>query len=420
MILPVTTGPLGLLQFPNFTAMAPVVVTTNLKNFWDLPRITQTETLASAYEHLSGLSSSNPQLLESVGSLLTRLNDGGDRTDADSFIISRLINEWGTLKDAVPVSSPPRPSSEKPHLDEVSIAGPRTPVPGPSPVPPSPRRQRRSDRSRGERNNSIQFYTDGRGGLFPPSWIQFSKEMRDHLKLIAWNLSATDQRALISNEEANAKFLLSALASVIINLKSSLTETGAKGAGQSGLASAPSVRVSLGLVNEMTSFMTERARAGSDLAAYFWQAYGIHTELRMAVNRLTSMRSLLSSLEEPEKNAVEDGLYALDTAFLSFLLEPLADRPVDGALDALSRDEAHGELIAKRLGDLMVGLPMSTANLSGSQHVQLSSIEGLLRSVAVEARAGTPTPLIRAFLRKLLPSEILRLVPLVGVIRGKP
>jgi hypothetical protein len=417
MFIPVVTGPMGALQFPHFTPLGPSLITANLKNFWELPRIAQTETLASAYQHLSALPAANPQLLESVGSLFQRLNDNGGRTDADSFIISRLINEWGTLKDSVPPTNPPRAASDRPKTDDFALA-PRTPVP-PMPTPPSPPRARRTDRRRPDRNDSIQYYTDGKGGLFPASWRYFADGTKAHLKAMVWTMTASEQRALLNDDEANAKFLVSALASVILDLKTSLTETGTRGAGQSGLASAPSVRSLIEIINNMTSFMTDGERSNPDLAGYFWQAYGVHSEVRMAVNRLTGMRSLLSSLEESDRSGLEDTLYALDTAFLAHIFEPLADAVSETGAEASSRDEAHGELVAVRLGELIVGAPRSLSRLSGAQQVQLSSIEGLLQSVARETRGGTPTPMIRAFLRKLLPSEILRLVPLMGLIREK-
>lgn len=414
MMITITPGIGTALRFQDFTPQAPILVSANLRALSTLAPIAQLETLASAYVHLSGVAEANQQLLESLGQLVQRMNAREERTAADSFIVSRLIGEWGSLKDSVPPSSPPQPRSDRPA--EAPIAMPKTPVP-PTPAPPSPV-PGVSGRRRSERNDSIQFYTDGKGGLFPPSWVHFSKEMKNALKIAVWNLSATDSRALISSEEANATFLMGTMATWILQLRNLLTETGAKGAGRSGLASGPSIRGNVELINEMSAFMSEGDYVGSPLADAFWRAYGTHTESRMAVNRLTSMRSLLSSLDEAERNALEDSLYALDTHYLAWLLSPLASRS-DPGLERGFRDVAHGDQMATMLGEKMNGLPTSLAALDHEQRAQLSSLEAILRTVEYDARTVPPTPGMHAFLLKLLPSEMIRVASFVEMLREK-
>ncbi|HSA58918.1 MAG TPA: hypothetical protein VLJ37_04465 [bacterium] len=386
-MLTIVQGLGGLLQFQNFTPLAPALVTENLGRFWDLAPVAQVETLASAYQHLSRVEEADVQLLESVGQLLQRIEARAEQTPSDSFILSRVIGKLALLK----ASSPP--SCEPP--------GRRTSDPAPG----------------AQRDPSLRFYSDGEGGFFPPSWIHFSKPMRDALKVLAYGREGK-MSDLTSSDVAQADFLIGALSGWINDMKTALTETGMKGAGQSGLASAPSIRAPLDLVAEMAAVLGDASRVEASLAANFWRSFGSHADLRMSLSRLVTMRMAQSVLEEAERLALEDTLCALDAAFLRFLLAFLPGRSVDSFADSSERNETYGDLLAKRLGDALLGLPLSDrAQFNGDQAVQLATAGSVLRTLAGEVRADPPSPVLRGFLKKILPSEMLRLGQIVGLLQ---
>lgn len=398
-MITVVQGLGGALQFQNFTPLAPALITENLARFWDLAPVAQVETLASAYQHLTQIREANDQLLEGVGQLIVRIEERAKQTPSDSFILSRLIGEWGRFKDS---NLPPPPRSDHPSAPAAAPA-PKTPAPRPAPA----------------RDPSFRFYADGDGGYFPPSWVNFSKPMRDALKILAYRREGK-MSDLSFSDEAHADFLLAALYGWINGMRTSLTETGSKGAGQSGLASAPSVREPVERVAEMAAVLGDGNRVEASLAERFWNSFGAHADLRMALSRLTTMRTAQSVLEEADRTALEDTLIALDAAYLRFLLAPLADRTEGSPPDAPERNEYYGELLAKNLGDALVGLPMSArSQFSGGQEVQLVAAGSVLRGVAAELRMDPPSPVVRGFLKKLLPSEILRLAHIAGLLQDR-
>jgi hypothetical protein len=221
---------------------------------------------------------------------------------------------------------------------------------------------------------------------------------------------------LTESTEVHADLLMGALAGWIEQIKTVLTETGARGAGQSGLASAPSLRAPLGLIIEMVAFMSDGEDAG--LSSRFWQLYGSHVDLRSAVNRLTSQRTLLATLEEGERSALDQALFDLDVAYLRVLLRPLASKTEEGAGETGNRDEAFGDTLATTLGNALMGLPFSgRAEVTASEQVQLTSAASALRILSRELSSNPPSPAVRGFLKRLSPRETLQLAQVVALIQ---
>jgi hypothetical protein len=154
----------GALRFQNFTPLAPALVTDNLSRFRELVSPAQLETLASAYHHLMRVPDANQEVVESVAQMIQRLESKADPSAADSFTISRLVLEWGRLKETLRESAPPARGTPLPPAGDVEDSRPRAAI----------------------RDKSLRFYSDGSGGFFPPSWAHLSKEMRDSLKSLAY------------------------------------------------------------------------------------------------------------------------------------------------------------------------------------------------------------------------------------------
>lgn len=389
----ITPGLGGILQFQNLTALAPARIGENIPRFWELPNPAQVETLASAYYHLSRVTEPNADLLEKLGAMVQRFEGREESIAADNFILSRLVGEMARLKDSVP----PTPAS----MDSVVV----TEKPSSK---PSPKR---------DRDNSMQLYTDGKGGYFPHSWARLSEDMRRELKGLAYAREGR-MSELTNDEEKHAEFLMGALAGWIVSVKDALTETGAKGAGQSGLASAPSVRAPLALISEMTAFMAGEAKIESDLGVRFWQLYSADSVARMAVHRLINARATqFSVLEEGERASLEKALFDLDVAYLRILLKPLSSQTEEAAAEAGNRDESYGDTLAKTLGDALNGLPLSErTELSPANQVQLTSAVSVLRILGRELSSEPPSPAVRGFLRRLLPREMLQLAQVVALV----
>lgn len=417
LITPISLG--GTTLVANVAALAPNIVSENLNGFWKLERQGQILTLASVHHYLGAVDEPNQHLLEGLREMIARFQNKADPCALDNLVFGQLIMEWGKNK---PAEESTRPAASRIGRDDPTLVPitPSVPAPGSDrpdrpktpglAVEPTPLRRM----SRGE--TSMRFYSDGTGGFFPPIWINFSKEMRDALKILAYGREGKMSDLTLS-EEAHAGFLLSALAGWIEEMKTALTETGTKGAGASGLASAPSIRALLTLVSEMTGFLADPTRSES-LSDLVWRAYGVDPHLRMSVDRLSGMRMAQSVLEEDERAALEKTLRDLDAAYLAFLLQPLLDGPEDAAVESGNRDESYGETLARTVGDALVGLPLSDrARLSATAQVQLTSAATALRTLARELRADRSSPAVRGFLKKLLSSEMLRLSPVVALIQ---
>jgi hypothetical protein len=411
MTLTITQGLGGTLLFTNFSPLAPSLVSENLRNFWELQRPTQMDTLASAYHHLTRAADAKTEVVEKVGQMIQRFESNSDPVAADNFTIGQLVLEWGRLKDSLGDFA----SGDSPALGAVRASPPpprRTPVPATEGAKPV------SAAIASRREQSIRFYSDGEGGFFPPSWLHFSDSMRQALKILAYSRKGGKMSDLTSDEGLHAEFLVGVLADWLGQIRGDLTETGVKGAGQSGLASAPSVMPTLGLVSEMMSLLRRPAGPESSLMTRFWKAYGAHADLRMTINRLFTMRSLQSILEEADRMVLEKVLYDLDVAYLSFLLDPLSGSTDEASATGSGRDESFGETLAKKLGDAMVALPMSErTKLEAGDHVTLAAAASALRTLGREIRSDESSAVIRGFLRKLLPSEMLRLASVVGMIQ---
>lgn len=418
-MITITAGFGGTFVFERFTSLAPSLVTENLSRFWDLARPAQVDTLASAYQHLSGVPDANPEVLASVGQMTQRLNDSAETSPVDHLVLGRLLLEWGRLKSVFPPSSPPQaPRSDRPASSPAPGAelAPRTPVPPAGGV--GRRRHTPGTRAEDSTRATGQFYRDGKGGYFPPSWAKLSDDMKRELKSLAWSRKGK-MSDLTSSHEMHASLLLGAISSWVVTLKTVLMESGVKGAGQSGLASAPSVQPLLSLISEMTSWMGGPALRRSALGSLFWEGFGAHEEARMAINRLTTMRTLQSSLEQSEKDSLERTLYTLDGVYLTVILAALPDPEVSPS-EAGRRDEAYGDTLAQKLGEAMIGLPLSERTaLEPAEQVRLADASGILRIIAQEARADPASPAVKGFLKRLNPAEILRLQRIAALIAAK-
>ncbi len=391
-MLTIIQGLGGVLRFQNLTPLALSVIGENIPRFWDLEPPAQLETLASAYHHLSRIlepSQDQSDLLEKLGAMVQRFEAREPTIAADNFTLSRLVGEMAKLKG----SERPVPTGDSVFVAERSPAAEGTAARRPTPTR--------------ARDASLQFYTDGKGGFFPSAWAHLSDDMRSALKSRAFERKGK-MSDLTGDEAVHAEFLFGAFSGWIHSIWESLTENGAK-----------AVWEPVPLIAEMTAFLGVAAASG--LSPDFWRLYGRDVDLRTALNRLTTQRSLLGSLEEGKRAALEQALVDLDAAYLRVLLKPLASRPDDAAAESGSRDESYGDTLATRLGDALVGLPLSDrSELSAAAQVQLMSAVSVLRILLRELPADPVSPAVRGFLKRLSPREMLQLAQVVELVSASP
>lgn len=399
----ITPGLGGILQFQNLTPLAPSLIAANLTldesremRFWSLAPQAQLETLASAYHHLVRFSESKSELIDSLGGMIQRFHGGEKSIPADSFILARLIGEVEKFKDSVPPTSAPTSSDRPAATGDIFIREqPKTPPP-PAETPvrrPTPRR-----------DNSMRLYTDGKGGYFPPLWGGMPDLLKLELKSLAYKLEGK-MSDLTRDEGAHSEFLSSSFAVWILDLRDQLAKEP---------ISPASIRRQVAIVSEMAAFMADPLHSES-IGFRFWNAVGANAEVRMVINRLANARMLPETLGDKERASVEKAMFDVDAAFLRSILRFLPANTSEAIEESSNRDESYGELLAKKFGEALDGIPLSERSvLSASAQVHLNSALSVLRILDKEL-SGEPSPAVRGFLKKLVPRQMMQLATVVAL-----